>query len=491
MTKVQKTKVIKIDPVTRLEGHAKIHIILDRKGDVEEAYFQTVELRGFEKFCEGRPVEEMPNITTRICGVCPWNHHLASAKATDALYGVDPPEAAKKIRELGYCAFLIHDHSTHFYALGGPDFIVGTTAPPSERNIAGVLKKVSTEAGSNILKALRYAHEIEEIVGGRAIHPVFAVPGGVSKPLSESDLQKIKEKAEFLLDHSKFTVDLFEKTVLKEKKHFEMVTDDSYRLRTFYMGMVDSQGKLNLYDGQLKVVDPNGKQFALFKPSEYLEYISEHVEPWTYMKFPYLKSVGWKGLTEGETSGIYRVGPLARFNVADGIPTPLAQAAYEQMYENLKKPAHETLAYHWARVIETLYAAERLMELVQNPEVRSSNVRTLPKANPKEGIGAVEAPRGTLIHHYKTDAKGIVEAVNLIVATTHNHAGICMSVKRAAQSMIRKGRVDNEILNRIEMAFRAYDPCLACATHTMPGQMPLEINIYNPENKLVKRLKRL
>ena len=491
MTNMQKTRLIKIDPITRLEGHAKIHILLDKKGDVDEAYFQTVELRGFEKFCEGRPVEEMPNITTRICGVCPWNHHLASAKAADAVYSVDPPEAAKKIRELGYCAFFVHDHSTHFYALGGPDFIVGPGAPPSERNIAGVLKKVSVEAGRNVLKALRYAHEIEEIVGGRAIHPVFAVPGGVSRPLSESDCGKIQEMAKFLLDHSKFTVDIFEDTVLKNKKHFDLVTDDSYRLRTFYMGMVDDHGKMNLYDGRLRIIDPEGGQFALFEPREYLKHLSEHVESWTYLKFPYLKNVGWKGLTEGKNSGVYRVGPLARFNVADGIATPLAQAAYEKMFEILRKPAHETLAYHWARVIETLYASERLLELAQDPDVRSDKVRTIPTATPKEGVGAIEAPRGTLIHHYRTDPEGIMQAVNLIVATTHNHAGICMSVKRAAQSLIRKGKADGEVLNMVEMAFRAYDPCLACATHTLPGKMPLEIDVYSPEKKLIKRMRRL
>lgn len=488
---MQETKVIKIDPITRLEGHGKIHILLNKSGNVDEAYFQVVELRGFEKFCQGRLVEEMPNITTRICGVCPWNHHLASAKATDAVYKVDPPEAAKKIRELGYCAFFIHDHAIHFYALGGPDFIVGPGASPQERNIAGVLKKVGAEVGSTVLRALKYAHEIEEMVGGRAIHPVFAIPGGVSKPLSDSDCTKIHEMGKFLLDFSKFTVNTFEKTVLQTKRNFDLLKDDMYRLKTFYMGTVDAKGKMNLYDGDLRVIYPEGKTFAQFKPSDYLKHVSEHVEPWTYLKFPFLKNVGWNGLVEGRNSGVYRVGPLARFNVADGISTPLAQAAYEQMFATLKRPAHETLAYHWARVIETLYASERLLELVQDPEVKSSKIRTIPTATPEEGVGAVEAPRGTLIHHYKTDPDGIVQGVNLIVATTHNHAGICMSVKKAAQGLIKRGKVDDEILNMVEMAVRAYDPCLACATHTLPGQMPLEVSIYNSEKKLIKRMRRL
>jgi F420-non-reducing hydrogenase large subunit len=488
---MQESKIIKIDPITRLEGHGKIHILLNKNGNVDEAYLQVVELRGFEKFCQGRPIEEMPNITTRICGVCPWNHHLASAKATDAVYKVDPPEAAKKIRELGYCSFFIHDHSTHFYALGGPDFIVGPGAPSQDRNIVGVLKKVGAEIGGNVLKALRYAHEIEEIVGGRAVHPVFAIPGGVSKALTDKECEKIHERARFLLDFSKFTVDTFEKTVLQTKKYADLMMDDTYRLRTYYMGTVDDKGKMSIYDGELKVIDPEGNKFAQFKASDYLKHISEHVEPWTYLKFPYLKNVGWKGLVDGKDSGIYRVGPLARFNVANGLTTPLAQAAYEKMFKTLKKPAHETLAYHWARVIETLYASERLLELIQDPDVRSSNVRTIPTATPEEGIGAIEAPRGTLIHHYKTDPEGIVQAVNLIVATTHNHGGICISVKKAAQGLIKKGKVNDEILNMVEMAFRAYDPCLACATHTLPGQMPLEICIYNTERQLVKRMSRL
>lgn len=482
--------LIKIEPVTRLEGHAKISIFLDKKGDVDDAYFQVVELRGFEKFCEGRPVEEMPIITTRICGVCPWNHHLASAKAVEAVYNVDPPEPAKKIRELGYQAFFVHDHSTHFYALAAPDFILGPDAAPAQRNLAGILNKVGKEIGTTVLKALRYAHEIEEIVGGRAIHPVFAIPGGVGRPLTEKEVQGIQERGEFLLDYGKFTLKTFEETVLGNKKYLDMITGDTYRHKTFYMGMVDKEKKVSLYDGDLHVVSPNGKQFAQFHPKEYLEHISEHVEPWSYVKFPYLKKVGWKGFVDGEDSGIYRVGPLARFNVSDGLTTTLAQEAYRRMYETLQKPAHETLAYHWARVIEMLYSCERLLELTHDPEIMDKNVRTIPTSTPNEGIGAVEAPRGTLIHHYKTDADGILTGVNLIVATTHNSPAICMSVKKAAQKMIKKGKVDDGILNLVEMAFRAYDPCFACATHTLPGHMPLEISVFDSHRRLHKRISR-
>jgi len=484
-------RVIKIEPVTRLEGHAKISIFLDKNGDVDDAYFQVVELRGFEKFCEGRLVEEMPIITTRICGVCPWNHHLASAKATDAVYKVDIPPAAKKIRELGYHAFFIHDHSTHFYALGGPDFIVGPESPQNERNIAGVLNKVGTEVGSTVLKALRYAHEAEEIIGGRSIHPVFAVPGGVGRPLTDTERARIEEIGEFLLDYTKFTVKTFEETVIKNKKYLDMITGDTYKQRTFYMGMTDKNKKVSYYDGDIRVIRPNGEEFANFKPSDYLDHIAEAVEPWSYVKFPYLKKIGWKGLVEGDNSGIYRVGPLARFNVAEGLATPLAQEAYRKMYETLEKPAHETLAYHWARVIEMLYSSERLLELARDPETMDKNVRTIPTQKPEEGIGVVEAPRGTLIHHYKTDPEGRLTKANFIVATTHNNPSICISVRKAAQRMIKKGKVDDGILNKVEMAFRAYDPCFACATHTLPGHMPMEIEILDSNGRPFKTVSRM
>jgi F420-non-reducing hydrogenase large subunit len=265
-----------------------------------------------------------------------------------------------------------------------------------------------------------------------------------------------------------------------------------YSTETYYMGTVDSQNQVNFYDGNIRVVDPEGKEFAKFPAANYQEHISERVEPFTYLKYPYLKSVGWKGLVGGKDSGVYRATPLARLNVAEGMATPLAQAEYTKMYETLgRKPIHSTLATHWARLIELIYAAERMLELSRDPEITNPNVRTIPTAKPDEGVGCVEAPRGTLIHHYKTDEKALVKNVNLIVATTNNHAAISMSIKQAAQGLIRKGDISDGILNMIEMAFRAYDPCYACASHTLPGQMPLEVKIYNKQGTIIRTLQRV
>jgi F420-non-reducing hydrogenase large subunit len=256
------------------------------------------------------------------------------------------------------------------------------------------------------------------------------------------------------------------------------------------MGLVDANNKVNFYEGDIRVVDEAGKEFAKFKPADYTEHIAEHVEPWSYLKFPYLKKVGWKGFVEGRDSGIYRVAPLARLNVADGMATPVAQEEYDKMYATLGgKPVHATMAFHWARLIELIYAAERLLELSQDKEVTSPNVRTIPTATPDEGVGVVEAPRGTLIHHYQTDKKGIVEKVNLIVATGHNNSAMNMSVAKAARGFVHNGQVVAEgLLNMVEMAFRAYDPCMACATHNLPGHMPLEVDIYDNHRVLVKKL---
>lgn len=482
-------KKITIEPITRLEGEAKIEIFLDEEGNVADAFFQVTELRGFERFCEGRPVEEMPRITTRICGVCPGAHHMASTKAVDAVFGVQPPEVAKKIRELFYCAHIIHSHAAHFYALAGPDFILGPSAEPEKRNILGVIEAVGLETGKKVITARAYAQKIQEMIGGKATHPVFGLPGGVSKPLSEEEIKQIEDMGRFLVEFSQFGLELFDNLILKKKELADLITGDIYRHETYYMGMVDENNRVNFYDGDIRVVDQEGKEYARFKPKDYLNYIGEHVEPWSYLKFPYLKGVGWKGLVDGRESGIYRVNTLARLNVADGMATPLAQEAYQKMFSILGgKPSHATLAFNWARLVEIMYASERLLELATDKDITSKEVRTLPKDTPTEGIGCVEAPRGTLLHHYWTDEMGIITKVNLIVATGMNNAGMCMSVKKAAQSLIKKGNIDQGLLNMVEMAFRAYDPCLACATHSLPGHMPLEVIIRDTRGNEVKRL---
>ncbi|GAW91114.1 coenzyme F420-reducing hydrogenase, alpha subunit [Calderihabitans maritimus] len=482
-------KKISIDPITRLEGHGKIDIFLNDEGNVENAYLQIPELRGFEKFCEGRPAEELPRIVSRICGVCPEAHHLASTKALDAVWSVEPTPTAKKLRELMYCAHIIHSHTAHFYALAAPDFVLGPDAKPEERNILGVIAKVGLEIGKEVIKHRSYAQQIQAIIGGKATHPVCGLPGGMSKGLNEDERKDIEEKAKSCVKFAKLSLKIFEDVVLKNKSYVELIQGEVYRINTYFMGLVDENNKVNFYDGKVRVVDQEGKEFAKFDAQEYLDHIAEHVEPWTYLKFPYLKKVGWKGFVDGVDSGIYRVGPLARLNVADGMATPMAQEAYERMYETLgKKPVQATLAYHWARLVELMYAAERLLELAVDEAITSKDIRRLPTATPSEGVGIVEAPRGTLFHHYRTDANGMIEKVNLIVATGNNNAAMNMSVKKAAQELIKNGQVEQGLLNMVEMAFRAYDPCMACATHSLPGQMPLEIRIFDAEKTLCHKI---
>ena len=486
------TRRITIDPITRLEGHGKIEIFLNNAGEVENSYFQVPELRGFEKFCEGRLCEDMPQITQRICGVCPEAHHTASSKALDALFHVDPPSPARKLRELLYSAFYITDHVTHFYILGGPDFIMGPEAPVAERNILGVIAKVGLELGGAVINTRKQNHHIIQMLGGRAVHPVFGQPGGVSKGLNEEERKEVEQIARDSLEFGKLSLKVFDDIVLKNKEYVDMITSDAYTHRTYYMGLVDKNNRVNFYDGKVRVVDPDGKEFAKFAPADYLDHIAEHVEPWTYVKFPYLKKVGWKGFIDGKDSGVFRVAPLARLNAADGMATPQAQEAYEKMYATLGgKPVHHTLAMHWARLVEIVYAAERLLELSRDPEITDPNIRSIPTAVPDEGVGIVEAPRGTLIHHYVTDDKGIIRKVNLIVATVNNAAAVNMSINKAARALIKPGKEITEgLLNRIEMAWRPYDLCLACASHTLPGEAPMELVIRDSRGNEVRRLDR-
>jgi F420-non-reducing hydrogenase large subunit len=485
-------KKITIDPITRLEGHGKIEIFLNDAGEVENSYFQVPELRGFEKFCEGRLAEDMPQITQRICGVCPEAHHMAATKALDDVFHVDPPSAAKKLRELFYSSFYVTDHTTHFYILAGPDFVMGPEAPVAERNILGVIAKVGLELGGAVINIRMKNHHIIQMLGGRAVHPVFGLPGGVSKGLNEDERKEVEQIAKDSVEFAKLSLKVFDDIVLKNKEYLDMVLSDAYTHHTYYMGLVDEKNRVNFYDGKVRVVDPDGKEFAKYAPREYLDHVAERVEPWTYVKIPYLKKVGWKGFVDGKDSGVFRSTPLSRLNAADGMSTPLAQAEYERFYSTLGgKPVHQTLATHWARLVELLFAAERLLELSKDPEITSPNIRTIPTAKPDEGVGIVEAPRGTLTHHYITDENGIIKKANLIVATVNNVAAISMSVKKAAQSLIKPGKKITEgLLNRIEMAWRPYDPCFGCATHTLPGQAPMEVVIYNSQGEVVEHLRR-
>ena len=432
----------------------------------------------------------MPNLTNRICGVCPEAHHMAATKALDRVWNIDPPSAAKEAS--GRCSTAsssrptIRRTSTHSV---GPDFVVGPEAPPAERNVLGVIAKVGMDVGGKVLKMRRDGHNLIKLLGGRPVHPNWGLPGGVSRGINEEQRKEIEARGREAIEFAQFSLQVFEDIVLKNSDYVDLITGGIFTHETYNMGMVDENNKVNFYDGKLRVTGPDGEEFVKYDADDYRDHVAERVEPWSYLKFPYLKNVGWKGFVDGKDSGVYKCTPLSRLNASDGMATPLAQEQYEKMYETLGgKPVHHTLATHWARLVELLYATERWVELATDEEITSDNFRTIPTETPSEGIGCVEAPRGTLTHHYVTDERGILTKVNLIVGTTNNNAPICMSVKKAAEGLIKKGEVREGLLNMVEMAFRAYDPCFGCATHSLPGQMPLEVNLRNPQGELVEKL---
>ncbi len=477
---------ITIDPITRLEGHGKIEIFLDDEGDVKRAFLQVPELRGFEAFSVGRPAEEMPRLTSKICGVCPTAHHICSAKALDDLFRVEPPPAARKLRELMYSAFILEDHLLHFFFLGGVDFLVGPSAPPAQRNILGVVSALGAGVAKRVIRLRKECRDIITFLGGRVIHPVCALPGGMSKPLAEEERQRILEVAREGIAFMREILGMHRDCIRTERAYYHLIMDEAFRLQTYYLGTVGRENTVNFYDGDLCVIAPDGRKHARFHPKDYLSHIAEHVETWSYTKYPYLKKIGWKGFADGVGSGIYRVAPLARLNVADGMATPHAQAEFEQFMRFFGgAPVHHTLAFHWARLIEALYAAEHLLQLAQDASITDPHVRNIPTATPREGIGVVEAPRGTLIHHYKTDKNGIITEANLIVATVHNAAAICLSVEKAARNLIRKGTISDALLNTVEMAFRAYDPCFACATHAVGDGKGLSVQVRDSRGEIV------
>ena len=364
------SKKITINPITRLEGHGKIEIFLNDQGEVEDVFWQVVELRGFERFCLGRPAEEMPRITPNICGVCPSAHHMASTKALDALYGVEPTPTAKLIRQLEYNAFVIEDHYVHFFFLAAPDFVVGPDADPAARNILGVIGKVGKEIGSKVIEVRKRNREIIKLIFGKAPHPEGGLPGGVPRGITEEERKWIKDTADYTVEFARFALQLFKDVVLGNKQYVDMVLSEAYNLKTYYMALVDEDNKVSFYDGKVRVIDTKGNEYAFFDPKNYIEYIGEWVEPWTYVKLTHLKKIGWKGLLAGEGTSLYRVGPLARLNVAEGMATALAQKEYEEMFETLGgKPAHNTLAMNWARLICALQAAEHNQMIASDPRL--------------------------------------------------------------------------------------------------------------------------
>jgi F420-non-reducing hydrogenase large subunit len=357
-----------------------------------------------------------------------------------------------------------------------------------------------------VIETRQRNHHVIKILGGRPIHPVAGLPGGWSKAVSQEERAEIEAIARQNVEFGLFSLQLFEDMVLGNNAYKDLILSDGYTHRIYSMGTVDAENKVNFYDGMIRVVDPEGHEFVKYPAQDYAAHIAERVEPWTYLKFPYLKGIGWKGFVDGADSGVYSATPLSRLNAADGMATPKAQEAYETFYETLappksppkggKKarpyaPVHHQLATHWARLVELLYASERMLELATDPEITDPNVRAPVTATPDEGIGSVEAPRGTLTHHYKTDDQGLLTKVNLVVGTTNNYAPISMSVKKAAQALIHEGTVITDgLLNKIEMAFRSYDPCMSCATHALPGQMPLEVTVRDADGDVVARVKR-
>lgn len=477
-------KKIIIHPATRLEGHAKITILLNDEGNVDDVKFQQLDLRGFEKFCIGKPVEELPRIVTSICGVCPWSHHLASAKANDAVFGVQIPPAAKKLRELCNSIAYCEEHILHFYFLAGADFVMGPDADPSVRNVIGIAGKVP-DIAKKVVRSRWLGAEMLDIVSGKSIHPVTAVPGGFSKPLTEKEKNTVLTMAEEVLEFAKFSIDFAKNDIFPN--YFDAVTSLGV-IKTGFLGTVTDDGTLDLYDGKLRMMDDDGK-YEDFTYDKYTEYIGEHIEPWTYMKFPYMKKVGKLSMDLDNPVGVYRTNTLARLNVCDKIRTPLAQKELTEFREKFGRPAQLTLLYHWARLIELLYNAEYAVQLLNDPEITSKDIRIPVKPRAARGIGIVEAPRGTLIHDYETDAQGLITNVNLIVGTTHNNAPINMSVKRAALDLIKDGKYDQGLINKIEMCYRAYDPCLSCATHYLNGRLAVKIDIVDNKGELLDTLK--
>jgi len=467
---------ITIEPVTRIEGHAKVTIRMTEEGKVDHAYLHINEFRGFEKFCEGRLVFEMPLITPRICGICPVSHHLASAKAGDAVMGCPPPRPASLLRELMHMGQIIQSHGMHFFELAGPDLLLGFDADPAIRNVVGLLQ-ANPELTVKAVNLRKFGQEIISTLGGRRVHPNFAVPGGVNKSLLASERAAIQAGIDESIATLKVGLQIMKDWAAKNAEDI----DKFAVFDTGYFGLVTPRNSLELYDGQIRLIDRNGKQLELFDGKDYLDYIAEHVESWSYLKFPYYKKMGYPG-------GVYRVGPLGRCNASDQIDTPLAN-------EELKifkaigngKPINNTLYYHYARLIEALFATERVQVLLDDPDILSNDRLNTKQDFKGVGVGIIEAPRGTLIHHYWAKENGQLEKINLIVSTGHNNWAMSEAVDSVAKTYIKGPDVKEGMLNRVEAAIRAYDPCLSCSTHAI-GEMPIVMDIEDSDGNVIKTL---
>jgi NAD-reducing hydrogenase large subunit len=469
---------ITIEPVTRIEGHAKVTIRLNEAGKVDHAYMHVNEFRGFEKFCEGRMVFEMPLITPRICGICPVSHHLASAKAGDAVLGAPPPRPAALLRELMHMGQIVQSHGMHFFELAGPDLLLGFDCDPATRNVAGLLA-ANPELTVKAVMLRKWGQEIIKTLGGRRIHPVFAIPGGVNKALTKAEREYILAGYDETIATIKVGLSIMKDWAAKN-------IEDINKFGVFpsgYFGLVKEGNTLELYDGQIRLIGSDGRELEKFEPSHYLDYIAEHVEDWSYLKFPYYKKLGYP-------QGVYRVGPLGRCNNSDRISTPLANEELKTFKAiNNGKPVENTLYYHYARLIECLYAAEHVKVLLDDPDILSTDILNTCHNPQPQGVGVIEAPRGTLIHHYWAKENGQIEKVNLIVSTGHNNWAMCEAVDSVAKTYITGPEIHEGLLNRVEAAIRAHDPCLSCSTHAV-GQMPIILELRDSNDQLIQTVSR-
>ena len=466
------TRTIEINPVTRIEGHAKVHLEVSDSGSVEAAYMHVLEYRGFEKIVEGMQVELMPTLTSRICGTCPHAHHLVSSKTLDRVFSVEPPRAAVMLRELLNCGSYLHSHGVHFFALAGPDLLLGIDAPAAKRNIMGLLE-AAPELASKALRLRSVGQKIAEIVGGRGTHPITCVAGGLSSPITAEQRDTLKRLCVEALELTKVAVEAGKGALAKNEALLNILP-----LPVHNMGTVRG-GNLDLYDGSIRVQRGDGTVAGEFEAADYAKHIFEEALPYSYSKQVLYKDPAGEPVA-------YRVGPLARINCASGIDTPLAQAELEAFREKFGSPCKLTVLNHMARLIEMMYVAEKANLLINDDEIASPEVQTQPSATPRSAVAHIEAPRGVLIHDYTVDKEGIVQKANLIVATQHNISSINASVKAAAEHFW--GKSDDELLNGIEFAIRCYDPCLSCSTHQI-GQMPLHVTITR-EGRVERRVRR-
>jgi len=469
---------ITIEPVTRIEGHAKVTIHMKEDNTVDRAYMHVNEFRGFEKFCEGRLYFEMPQITARICGICPVSHHLAAAKAGDALSGQTPPRPANLLRELMHMGQVIQSHGMHFFELAGPDLLLGFDANPETRNIIGLIN-ANPDLTVKAVQLRKFGQEIIKTLGGRRIHPVFAIPGGVNKALTLQERDDILKNSDAAIATLRIGLQ-----IIKDWAQKNMEDINKFAVfPTGYFGLTTPDNGLELYDGDIRLIGRDGAQLERFPVANYLDHIQEHVEPWSYLKFPFYKKMGYP-------DGVYRVGPLGRLNLAEKIDTPLANDELK-IFKSLNKgkPVENTLYYHYARLIECLFAVERVSVLCADPDILSTDILNTRKDFKGHGVGVIEAPRGTLIHDYTADEGGKLLKVNLIVSTGHNNWAMSNAVESVAKTYVIGPNVQEGMLNRVEAAIRAYDPCLSCSTHAV-GQMPIQLDIVAPDGTLVKTLTR-